>query len=131
MTGQMKEIDVLIRARYSLIYVVSWEERRVLAVLKEIVVGQDKQFYTWSETLGLRAATKQITTGGADNRTLDPLNVLGRDSDQRRSRGLRAQRFPRLPLPPVPARLRDSAQACAIWRKRCRPPIPRSSCFPR
>ncbi len=76
MTGQMKEIDVLIRARYSLIYVVSWEERRVLAALKEIVVGQDKQFYTWSETLGLRAATKQITTGGADNRTLDPLNVL-------------------------------------------------------
>ncbi len=72
----MKEIDVLIRARYSLIYVVSWEERRVLAALKEIVVGQDKQFYTWSETLGLRAATKQITTGGADNRTRDPLNVL-------------------------------------------------------
>jgi len=76
MNGQMKEIDVLIRARYSLIYVVSWEERRVLAALKEIVVGQDKQFYTWSETLGLRAATKQITTGGADTRTRDPQNVL-------------------------------------------------------
>ena len=76
MNGQMREIDVLIRARYSLIYVVSWEERRVLAALQEIVVGQDKQFYTWSETLGLRSGTKQITTGGADNRTRDPLMVL-------------------------------------------------------
>ncbi len=76
MNGQMREIDVLIRARYSLIYVVSWEERRVLAALKEIVVGQDKQFYTWSETMGVRQGTKQITTGGADNRTRDPQNVL-------------------------------------------------------
>jgi ATP-dependent 26S proteasome regulatory subunit len=76
MNGQMREIDVLIRARYSLIYVVSWEERRVLAALKEIVVGQDKQFYTWSETMGVRAGTKQITAGGADSRTRDPLNVL-------------------------------------------------------
>ena len=50
----MREIDVLIRARYSLLYVVSWEERRVLAALREIVVGQDKNFYTWSETMGLR-----------------------------------------------------------------------------
>ena len=76
MNGQMREIDILIRARYSLLYVVSWEERRVLAVLKEIVVGQDKQFYTWSETMGLRAGTKQITAGGADSRTKDALSVL-------------------------------------------------------
>jgi AAA+ superfamily predicted ATPase len=76
MDGQMREIDILIRARYSLLYVVSWEERRVSAALKEIVVGQDKQFYTWSETLGLRTGTKQITSGGADSRTKDPLSVL-------------------------------------------------------
>jgi ATP-dependent 26S proteasome regulatory subunit len=76
MDGQMREIDILIRARYSLLYVVSWEERRVLGALREIVVGQDKQFYTWSETMGLRAGQKQITSGGADNRTRDPLNVL-------------------------------------------------------
>jgi len=72
----MREIDVLIRARYSLLYVVSWEERRVLAVLREIVVGQDKQFYTWSETMGLRGGQKPLASGGADSRTRDPLNVL-------------------------------------------------------
>jgi ATP-dependent 26S proteasome regulatory subunit len=76
MDRQMREIDVLIRARYSLLYVVSWEERRVLAALREIVVGQDKQFYNWSETTGLRSGTKQVTTGGADSRTRDPLQVL-------------------------------------------------------
>jgi AAA+ superfamily predicted ATPase len=76
MDRQMREIDVLIRARYSLLYVVSWEERRVLGALREIVVGQEKQFYTWSETMGLRTGTKQITAGGADARTRDPAQVL-------------------------------------------------------
>ncbi|MCJ7750938.1 MAG: AAA family ATPase [Armatimonadetes bacterium] len=72
----MREIDVLIRARYSLLYVVSWEERRVLAALREIVVGQDKSFYTWSETMGLRDGTKVVGAGAADGRTRDPLQVL-------------------------------------------------------
>jgi ATP-dependent 26S proteasome regulatory subunit len=76
MDGQMREIDVLIRARYSLLYLVSWEERRVLAALREIVVGQNKQFYTWSETMGLRGGTKPMAAGNADARTRDPLNVL-------------------------------------------------------
>ncbi|HUU54181.1 MAG TPA: AAA family ATPase [Armatimonadota bacterium] len=72
----MREIDVLIRARYSLLYVVSWEERRVLAALREIVVGQDKNFYTWSETMGMRDGTKVLAAGAADSRTRDPLQVL-------------------------------------------------------
>ena len=76
MDRQMREIDVLIRARYSLLYVVSWEERRVLAALREIVVGQDKNFYTWSETMGLRDGTKVVGAGATDSRTRDPLQVL-------------------------------------------------------
>jgi len=76
MDRQMREIDVLIRARYSLLYVVSWEERRVLAALREIVVGQDKNFYTWSETMGLRDGANSQVAGVADSRTRDPLTVL-------------------------------------------------------
>jgi ATP-dependent 26S proteasome regulatory subunit len=76
MDSQMRDIDVLIRARYSLLYVVSWEERRVLAALREIVVGQDKNYYTWSETMGLRDGTKTPAAGAADSRTRDPLHVL-------------------------------------------------------
>jgi len=76
MDRQMREIDVLIRARYSLLYVVSWEERRVLQALREVVVGQDKSFYTWSETMGLQDGTKHIGAAPADARTRDPLHVL-------------------------------------------------------
>ena len=76
MDRQMREIDVLIRARYSLLYVVSWEERRVLAALREIVVGQEKRFYTWSETMGLRGGEQHLTEGAADPRTRDPVKVL-------------------------------------------------------
>ena len=74
----MREIDILIRARYSLLYVVSWEERRVLAALCEIVVGQDKEFYTWSETMGLRSGSRNATVGTAESKTRDPLTVLDR-----------------------------------------------------
>jgi len=76
MDWQMRDIDILIRARYSLLYVVSWEERRVLAALREVVVGQDKAFRTWSETTGLRDGTKPMSAGGADRGTRDPLQVL-------------------------------------------------------
>ena len=72
----MREIDILIRARYSLLYVVSWEERRVVAALQEIVMGQDKHFLTWSETTGLRSNTKTIAAGSAEARSRDPVNVL-------------------------------------------------------
>jgi len=76
MDRQMRDIDVLIRARYSLLYVVSWEERRVLQALREVVVGQDKNFYTWSETMGMQDGTKHIGAAPADARTRDPLHVL-------------------------------------------------------
>ena len=78
MDQQMREIDILIRARYSLLYVVSWEERRVLAALCEIVVGQDKEFYTWSETMGLRSGSRNATVGTTESKTRDPLSVLDR-----------------------------------------------------
>ena len=54
-----REIDVLIRARYPLIYLISWEERRVLAALREIAGRQNKQFFLWTETMGLRPAAVQ------------------------------------------------------------------------
>jgi SpoVK/Ycf46/Vps4 family AAA+-type ATPase len=39
-------------------------------------MGQEKHFYTWSETMGLRSTTKQLTPGAAEARTRDPLSVL-------------------------------------------------------
>ncbi len=50
-----KEIDVLIRARYPIIYVVSWEEKRVLSQIQSIAEGYEdkKKVYSWTMTQGL------------------------------------------------------------------------------
>ena len=47
------ELDVLIRARYPLIYLVTWEEQRVDALLATLAESHGKAFYTWSVTQGL------------------------------------------------------------------------------
>lgn len=47
------EISTLIRARYPIIYVVSWEERRVEDAIREIA-NTGKKIYTWSVTRGVQ-----------------------------------------------------------------------------
>jgi len=47
------ELDVLIRARYPLIYLVTWEEQRVDALLASLAEAHGKALYTWSVTQGL------------------------------------------------------------------------------
>jgi len=47
------QLDILIRARYPLIYVVSFEEGRVLGFLREIAGERAKKIYCWSATQGL------------------------------------------------------------------------------
>jgi ATP-dependent 26S proteasome regulatory subunit len=47
------QINTLIRARYQILYIVSWEERRVEDALKRIS-GQKKKVFTWSLTEGVQ-----------------------------------------------------------------------------
>ena len=47
------EIETLIRARYPILYVVSWEEARVEQVLRSIATQRNKQLFCWSVTAGL------------------------------------------------------------------------------
>ena len=49
-----KAIQVLVRARYPLIYVVSFEEKRVFEALKTEDRLKNKRFYRWTVTDGLR-----------------------------------------------------------------------------
>jgi len=72
---QMKEIDLLIRARYPLIYIVSPEEGRVTRALAEIANREGKRFFSWTETMGLRPALAQVPPE-TDESTTDPLEVL-------------------------------------------------------
>lgn len=68
----MNEIEILIRARYPIIYVESFEEQRVIRQLNEVAEARHKQLILWSGTTGL------ITIEGdpvGDN-TKDPLKAL-------------------------------------------------------
>ena len=65
------ELDVLIRARYPLIYLVTWEEQRVDALLASLAESHGKALYTWSVTQGLCRLDDGRTASKADGST-DP-----------------------------------------------------------
>ena len=48
-----RTVETLIRARYPLIYIVSFEENRVCSAMKQIATARKKQLYQWSVTEGL------------------------------------------------------------------------------
>jgi len=72
------ELELLIRARYPLIYVVSWEEKRVMDEIDRIAEKRDKKVYVWTTTNGLVRHHKGIGDAmeGKQN-TKDPIKVLG------------------------------------------------------
>jgi SpoVK/Ycf46/Vps4 family AAA+-type ATPase len=50
-----RELEVLIRAKYPLIYVLSWEERRIETMLVRIADRLNKRLYAWTVTSGVMA----------------------------------------------------------------------------
>lgn len=69
-----KEIDILVRARYSLIYIVSWEEARILERLKEMAQQRAKKLFLWSITRGIFRLEDDLQK--IDESTRDPINAL-------------------------------------------------------
>lgn len=71
------EIDILLRARYPVIYVVSWEEDRVIADLAQIARRRDKKLYLWSVVRGIQQFSNTPEVGKRiDTRTIDPNAAL-------------------------------------------------------
>ena len=74
---KFSELEVLIRARYPLIYVVSWEEQRLLKRVMNIAGKLDKKVFEWSITMGLVPAGTSIQSQKhKDSATQDPLVAL-------------------------------------------------------
>ncbi|MHC4477723.1 MAG: AAA family ATPase [Planctomycetota bacterium] len=74
---QMGELEVLIRARYPLIYVISWEEQRLIKQVSEIASKLGKNVFEWSLTTGLVAAGTSVQSQKhRDTATQDPLVAL-------------------------------------------------------
>ena len=78
-----EELEVLIRARYPIIYVVSWEEERVERCLKKIADARNKKLLVWTVTQGIvkSGAEPQRSKSTAGN-TTDPIAALDAVIDQ-------------------------------------------------
>ncbi|MGD2175481.1 MAG: AAA family ATPase [Candidatus Brocadiaceae bacterium] len=77
MMEQTREVETLIRARYPIVYVVTWEEGRVTDQIGRIAKERDKQVYEWSVTTGLVPAGTSIQSQKhRDAATRDPLTAL-------------------------------------------------------
>ena len=50
----VSDLDTLIRARYPLLYLVSWEEQRLDGILTDLAAAHGKVLLSWSITRGLR-----------------------------------------------------------------------------
>jgi AAA+ superfamily predicted ATPase len=72
-----EELETLIRARYPIIYVVSWEEERVERCLREIAEKREKSLFVWTITEGIvkSGTAPQRSKAGAGS-TADPLAAL-------------------------------------------------------
>ena len=71
MSTVQQQVEALVRARYPILYLVTWEEERVLDMAREIAKGLKKNLTVWSATDGLR--TVEVAPG-----LLDRLKALGK-----------------------------------------------------
>ncbi len=71
-----QELDVLIRARYPIIYINTWEEERVEKLLHEIAQKRNKQLFVWTITQGIAKSGSEALRGKTGGRTTDPVGAL-------------------------------------------------------
>jgi len=75
--SKQTELEILIRARYPLVYIVSWEEQRVINEVRRIAGKLNKKVFEWSVTMGLVPAGTSIQSQKQKNAaTQDPLVAL-------------------------------------------------------
>lgn len=72
----LEQLDCLIRARYPLLYVVTWEEERARRFVQQLASQHGKNAYEWSITDGLRSFAGSADTLNASARTREPLAAL-------------------------------------------------------
>src|SRR5919201_717003 len=71
----VSDLDTLIRARYPLIYLVSWEEQRLDAILQDVAQTHGKSLLHWSVTRGLRRISAARTVIVSEQ-SRDPVEAL-------------------------------------------------------
>ncbi|MDX2088019.1 MAG: AAA family ATPase [Kofleriaceae bacterium] len=76
-------LDTLVRARYPLVYLVSWEEQRVDGILADLASRHGKQLLEWSATRGLRRIAGARTASTIENvvKPVETLNAIAKLSE--------------------------------------------------
>jgi hypothetical protein len=69
------ELEVLIRAKYPLIYLLSWEELRVEAMLRRVAARRKKRLFCWTVTEGI-VAIDTVQPTPVDPSAKTPLKAL-------------------------------------------------------
>lgn len=75
-TSKEGELETLVRARYSIIYIVAWEERRVETLLHSIAARRERRLFVWTCTEGVQALDGAGPPVPADPAARDPLLAL-------------------------------------------------------
>lgn len=78
-----RQLDVLIRARYPILYLVTWEEDRAMYLLLKIARAQKKNLAVWTATDGM--ATIEVASGLREmtdkgRKPLEALNAILQDA---------------------------------------------------
>ena len=72
---RVDELNILTRAKYPILYIVSWEERRIEDMLRQVAIDRRKKLYGWTLTDGI-APLDLVQANPVDPGTRDPLNAL-------------------------------------------------------
>ncbi|MDM8532263.1 AAA family ATPase [Anaerolineales bacterium HSG25] len=72
---RVDELNTLTRAKYPIIYIVSWEERRIEDMLRQVAIDRRKKLYGWTLTNGI-APLDLMEQQTIDPVTRDPLRAL-------------------------------------------------------
>lgn len=72
---RLDELNILTRAKYPIIYIVSWEERRIEDMLRQVAIDRRKKLYGWTLTDGI-TPLDLVQANTVDPATRDPLNAL-------------------------------------------------------
>lgn len=75
----MQQLSEVIRARYPVIWLSTFEEGRALEELREFCEGRDKELWSWSCVSGLQALIpEEVGERKVDEETLNPETAIGR-----------------------------------------------------
>jgi len=79
----VSDLDTLIRARYPLIYLITWEEQRLDAILQDVAQNHGKSLLTWSITRGLRrmSGARTLTISEQSRDPIEALAAIGKLTD--------------------------------------------------